>query len=190
MKYILALICLLALSFQLQAADPRPEDVQRIVHVLTNNGKSEWMATGFFVSDTWVMTAAHTFREGHLNAFLTINGQNTRVKIVRLDFDKDMCLLESPVPNATFFAIQQNRTLRAVGFTDEQLHDVPGHSEAKELVTTNPIKRGMSGCPLINETGEVVGMGVRDNSFKKDRCYSVTADNLNAFIEAARADKK
>ncbi len=172
MKIIAALV--LIISLDICAADPD------VFQLTTGNGKKEYTATAFYVSETQLLTAAHTFKYGLVNTRIEKAGRFIPVRVLKIDFKADIALLEcsdkgSPLPIAT-------GGVRIYGFpgNDNKLRQTDGIMT--QIEASAHCYKGMSGGPLVTG-GVVVGMGVaRDGD--RYPCFAVPADALLKFMQS------
>jgi S1-C subfamily serine protease len=175
MKFI---ALLLMLSFAVNAAEPMPAAT---FEVTAQKGDKLRIGTAFYISDTQLLTAAHTVKDW-TNVTIKKNGVSVPCKIIRVDPKLDICLLECE-PNGVFFVLQPQR-LRAFGFIKGQQRATDGF--VTQLKSTNDIYLGQSGEPVLDEDNRVVGMGVSSDG-DNHNCYMVPAAVLDAFV---RGDAK
>ena len=145
-----------------------------------------YCATAFFVSPTRLVTAAHTFSKGTTYHYIKVGGQNVAVKILRIDYDRDICVVEAiNYSNPTWYPLQRNGIVKLKGFhLEERTMSEEVAPNRDRNATANPIVEGESGGPLVNEAGQVVGMGV---SGGKHSCVAVSSDAIAKFLDEVRA---
>ncbi len=155
-----------------------------IFKFLTNDGRKEFSGTAFFISETRLLTAGHMFTHGTSHHFIRKGGRNIPARLIKLDTKLDVALIEVDEKNADHLTLLRTNPIMAIGFIadDETVSMKPGVQPVDDVFTNNIMKPGMSGCPLINAMGLVIGMGVRGND--KDKCHSVPADVLINFVES------
>lgn len=147
---------------------------------VVNNGKQEWAATAFYISQTQLLTAAHTCAHGQ-NTFIVRDGKITRVRIAKVDYKADIALLDCDVACADPYVLTRHGTIKIDGFPGGKPLTTTG--VVKQIEVTAALPAGMSGSPLVDEGGNVIGMGVMRDG-KKHPCYAVPSDALLKFIEA------
>jgi S1-C subfamily serine protease len=184
MKTILALICYVWLSVSAFAIES-----DKIFKMYSNNGKDEWCATAFFYTETRLLTAAHTFKKGGTRHVIIKEGRTVVVKLIKIDYKADIAVLECSEKNATCFEFStaipsKGEQVSALGFcqSDHFLTDLKEtvKSVGKKIDCKPDGVDGMSGCPLVDSSGKVVGMLV---SGWGGTSHSVKAETLKAFIE-------
>lgn len=177
-------ILLLALSVSLFSA----EDANVVkIYSFAGDAKKGHCATAFFVSPVRLITAAHTFSFGGTNHYIKVAGDSIPVTIVRIDYEKDICLVEAiHYENKTWYTLQRNGVVLLKGFRkEERVQSDEGVSRGERLYTDNQIIEGESGGPLVNETGQVIGMGIAGHG--KHECVSVSSDTICKFLDSIAA---
>ncbi len=181
MKIILlaALCCLGSLTM----AEDKP-DTQKVFRLITRKGDREYTATAFFISPNRLLTAAHTFRHGTKDFFIDRGGREVYCKVLRVDFDKDIALLECAEACESHYRLVS--TIKVVGFPGNNTvaEEAPGHIDLKHIHAHVHFVPGMSGGPLVNEYGDVEGMGVENNSDYD--CKAVPASVLAEFVKTVK----
>ncbi len=161
----------------------------KIFKIFTNDGQKEYCATAFFISETRVLTA-HTFNHHTDRHFLMINGKLITARLVKIDKHADIAVLESEQKNATFFILSdtlpsKGEQVNALGFMHEDrfLTDLPEmvkSAKDDDIKCTPDGVNGMSGCPLVDSSGKVVGMLVRGYG---SNSHSIPSHTLKAFVD-------
>ena len=163
----------------------------KIFKLYTNNGKDEYCATAFFVSETRVLTAAHTFKHKTFNHFILRNGKFISIKMVKIDKHADIAVLECSVEdkNNSFFELNtalpdEGSQVGAIGFKmeDKFLTDLKETVVSiGERIDCRPDGvDGMSGCPLVDSSGRAIGMLVTGWG---GTSHSVKASDLKSSLE-------
>lgn len=172
------ILLLLAIPMLTMAAEP----VEKTVKFYANNGTKEWCATAFFVTPTQLLTAAHTLAHTSKNVFILRHGKIERVRVVKVDYNLDAALVECDVPNAEHYALSDNGVVKAVGYAHEERALTTNPGIVTQVEASALLVDGMSGCPLVNSSGVVVGMGVSGDE-RKHPCYAVPSDALVKFMQ-------
>ncbi len=184
MKTFIACLFALVLSFSAYAVES-----DKIFKMYSNNGKDEWCATAFFVSETRLLTAAHTFKKGGHRHVIIKEGRTIVLKLVKIDYKADIAVLESSEKNATFYEFSsatpaKGEQVSAIGFCQSDVFLTDLKETVKSVGNKIDCKpdgvNGMSGCPLVDSNGKVVGMLV---SGWGGTSHSITAVTLKAFVE-------
>ncbi len=181
MKTLFLSLILISSAF---CAEPTQAPAQKVFKFSTSDNKLVWSATAFYISPTRLLTAAHTLSHKTWEHYIKKDGIKISVKVVKIDYQADIALLESDVQNADFFVLLQTNPVTAIGFEhdSEVLSERKGGAgESRELITNNVMVEGMSGCPIVTASGVVIGMGVRGNG--RDKCISVPASVLVKFAD-------
>ncbi len=165
---------------------------QNVVKIFTYAEKATrgYCATAFFVSPTKLVTAAHTFSNKTTNHWIKIGPETVPVTILRIDFERDICLVETiKYVNPTWYTLQRNGVVRLKGFRKEErdLSEEPLEPMRDRISTRNIIIDGESGGPLVNESGQVVGMGIQN---KGKTCISVSSDTICKFLDEVAPEFK
>ncbi len=182
MKTILLIAILM---FSAGAAEPKPVEIQKAFKVVTRNARTTWFATAFFVSKNRLLTAAHTFEKSR-DPYIQKDGREIRCRIVKIDFGKDIAVLECEEENADHYRlVSKVKVVGAAGGGDVVEHD--GRIDLKYIHAKVYFVKGMSGGPLINEYGDVEGMGVKGDMVGDNNCRAIPASALASFL--ALADK-
>lgn len=144
------------------------------VLLMKEEGEQVSHGSGFFVSPTYIMTANHVVqnRENRTVIVLTENNQHAEARVVFVDQGNDIAILEVP-PNET--AENYSFGTDSTSARDYYIYGHPlnhendiltnatfaGYTEvngAVVVVLNGYAAPGMSGGPVVNEYGNVVGM--------------------------------
>lgn len=173
---------------QIVTLEPAP----KVFKFFSNNGHQEWTATAFAVSEHRLLTAAHTFgfttRKGYGKHFILRDGRFEEVTIVSIDYGKDVCVLQNERSCASWYELapdsKHGGVIAAEGFAgDARTSSVTTGNwkkSSKRLDTDGGIRSGMSGCPMTDSQGRVVGMGVNGDDQKT---HAVTVETLKEFLK-------
>ncbi len=162
------------------AAEPEIQKVFKFF-VDENNGKKTWTASAFYISETQLLTAAHTLRHGTIDPRIMMNGKLVQARIVKIDFENDVALLES-VKNADHFILASNGKVRLIGFVADKKEISINIGFQKKIEASANCFKGMSGCPLVNDSNVVIGMGIQRDG-DNHPCFAVPSDTLLRFLE-------
>ncbi len=184
MKKIAAMLVLMTamLCGKCWAEGVNSEDAKKVFMLITRNTKDAWTATAFYISTTRLLTAAHTFKKSN-DQWIVKDGREVHCKIVKIDFDKDIALIECDDPCETYFRLISE--LKVIGFPfGNPAITSPGRIDSKRIHAHAYFVAGMSGSPLVNEYGDVEGMGVQGDLFKdKYNCRAIPASDLADFVK-------
>ncbi len=155
---------------------------QAIYPIVVRGEKNSYNATAFFIGPTKIVTAAHTFKKAKSeNTFILKDGQKIPCTVLSIDTKVDCAILECSQPNATFLTLYdpvfhnsgwvENDSTRS--FETDQSDGI--QSLDNKVRTNNTCKPGMSGCPMQDDQGRVVGMCVATDWLDKQTCFFVPA---------------
>lgn len=143
------------------------------VQALDSDGKLLASGTGFFVTEGYVLTAAHVLEGGAGCALELIDGQKLRCSVLASDTVKDVVFLMVPgTPPATlrWGSSEATRDGEEVTVISNPLGELPGTVSkgivsatrvvggTKLLQISAPISHGSSGAPVLNAQGQVIGI--------------------------------
>lgn len=178
-------LLLLTLAFAVSASDDA-----NVVKIFTSNGgRHGYCATAFFISPTRLITAGHTFNHNTTHHYIQIGENRCQVNVVKVDFERDICVLETvEYKSPTWYSLQLNGTIKLKGFRgeDRSLSEESVTRRKDRIETKNTIIDGESGGPLVNESGQVIGMGVQSHG---GTCVSVSSDTILKFLSEVDQDK-
>jgi tetratricopeptide (TPR) repeat protein len=145
-------------------------DAVFLVQTESETGEALAQGTAFLIDDTHLLTNAHVISDG--KAFLKSGGLKVECRIEARDELNDLALLtvpaaggsrplrlagELPKPGDTVFAIGNPQGLERT--ISDGLYTGTRSVEGRDLLQVSAaISRGSSGGPVVNATGEVVGV--------------------------------
>lgn len=146
--------------------------------------------TGFSVGIIWVLTAKHCLPEGNEDVF--VDGKIARV----IKKNDALALLEVPVSKYPILEIRKTRLkigepVTTFGYAyggpdalalrrNVAVYCECNFADTDHLIMDNPIAKGMSGGPVIDETGRVVGLNQAGTNEVSIAC---PGEELLKFIE-------
>lgn len=159
------------------------ESDSRVVKLVTRKDwKQQWTATAFFVSENRLLTAAHTFKNSN-DQWIVIDGKEIRCKVVKIDFKKDIAVLESDARASAFYRLSSKVFVKGFPLGGDLVKS-GGFIDDKRVHSKAYFANGMSGGPVENESGEVIGMGVQgDSESGSDACRFIPASALAEFLK-------
>ncbi len=184
--FALALFCasLAAADAVAPPVSNQPIEVQKTFKLIARKGKDQWTATAFFISPSRLLTAAHTLRGGPKDCWIEMNGREVVCRILKVDFDKDVALIESDEQCGAFYRLVGRVKMIGFPFGKESTESPDGVIDSKRVHARVYFRPGMSGGPLVNEYGDVEGMGVQGELFKDYyNCRLIPASVLAEFIK-------
>jgi S1-C subfamily serine protease len=187
----------------LAAALPAPSAAEPSGHPL----QVEHSGSGFFVSiDGYLVTNEHVVR-GCLEVTTPGSGKDVRLSVVRADTDLDLAILrtaETPVESASFSSSvpKNGQFVVAVGYqlggtisteaviTNGVISSMSVREHPELLLFTAPIQSGSSGGPLLDDSGNVVGIVVAmADAVKFLSIFRELPQNMNFAIKASVAQE-
>lgn len=163
---------------------PVPE-IQKAFKLVTRGEdvKRRWMATAFYISPNRLLTAAHTFKHGDRDQWIEKGGRDVHCKVIKIDYKLDLVLLETDETCDSFYRLVSNIKIIGFPFGNEKEEPV-GKIDTKRIHLRCYFVPGMSGGPLVNEYGDVEGMGVENEGPGEERfCRAIPASVLVDFIK-------
>lgn len=156
--------------------------VFKIVSIHDGESNRRHSGTAFYVSSTRLLTAAHVLKNT-VSQWIVKDGHDAKCRVVRIDYNKDVALLECDEACGAYFRLVS--ALRIVGFPNGgEMEEASGEIDLKRLHAHCHFVPGMSGAPLVNEYGDVEGMGVENDSDYD--CKAIPASVLAEFIKSAK----
>ena len=154
--------------------------------IIVRHGKDQYSATAFFFSSTRLMTAAHTFKKADDGSvWIEKNGRRIHCKPIKIDFKKDIAVLECEEANESFYKIVGDIHVPGYpygnDFTDPHgsLREEKGRTKANVFFVP-----GMSGAPVLDSSDNVIGMGTdRPNEFTENECEFIPVASLVVFLK-------
>lgn len=191
--------CLLAFAFLLASCEEaEPFDpLEALVYIEGDGGSG----SGFFISPTQVVTAWHVIEDGGNYNFVDSRGSVYKMESFNhiLYTDAVIVTLSTPspvtpvkisckVPKVLDKLIVAGNPLTIRDIVTIQY--VAGFREDEDgyrMMTTGMLAAGMSGGPVYNEQGEVVGISVEETAYQQNRHMFMAELNgvvpLNDIIE-------
>jgi hypothetical protein len=137
---------------------------------LKQNGKIHAWGTGFYVSKYHVMTCAHTL-DKHEQVFIKIKNDWVQCRVVRLDKDEDMALLETTVEGESieFANIPPLSVSGAPKKFPPELMKLRTTAASMDVsyVRCDEVDQGDSGAPVMAD-GRLIGMVLAQAKMQND----------------------
>lgn len=175
-----------AIAVACQAQDTvKDQDNPGIYRVRVFGRNNDWTATAFFISETKLLTAAHTFGKGYKRVVIFVDDKEVECKVIKKDSDEDVdaCLLETIDYKSPKFCTLSDG-VKVMGYPGEHSKPITTTGgKLEKLRTDNTLLPGMSGAPLM--VGNlVIGMGVAsDGRTSTDSCMAIPSCILKAFVD-------
>ncbi len=185
MRFTMNFVIFVTACFGAFAAEPAVPDAIFEIHALLKNNKQH-VGTAFYIDETHVLTAAHTIKDSG-TVYLDKHGRKVACTVLKIDEKTDVCLLECEPSNAKLVLQDQKTTgYGFYGFKRDADGQMRGALEKTEGViirikTSNDIREGHSGEPLLDSDGCVWGMGVSCD-WGGSNCNLIPASVLSAFV--------
>ncbi len=170
-----------------------------------NSASPKRYGTGFVITgEGIIVTAAHVVEDGsRVEVFL--KDKKLKAKVVKIDSQNDLALLKcegvhiTPLPILESGRVRVGQTVFTVGFPNIELQglnpkmtkgDISSTSGALDTPTcwqiSVPVQTGNSGGPLLDESGNVVGVVVSRLNFAKDaKGNQIPTQNVNYAVKSA-----
>lgn len=189
---------LAAVALAVSPAQALEQTLPATVAVETMQGNG----TGFVVGDDQVVTAAHVVAEGGGARLRTDDGRVIDARVERIDHRADLAVLV-PVEDITDHPLvlraapaEVGEEVLAVGYSLDTTTPSVSRGivsalrvlDATDLVQTDAaINPGMSGGPLLSDTGEVLGVVVSKHGPSEGVGWAVSAAAVTTFLDARGA---
>ena len=159
----------------------------------------------FFLKDVGLVTAAHCLDgQGHIEIFHPANHANTfAATVAHVDNARDLAILSHDIPVTEYFELDLGVRAPAVGdkvnalgypswgFGDP-LNIRPGvvstltkKADVRLIEVTQKLAQGMSGGPVTNESGEVVGI-IHKGGPQEGRDFAIDARELQQLTNVCQ----
>ncbi len=183
MKTLLLVLALI--STPLLRAEEKPAETvalepQKVFKLVAKKGHETRTSTAFFVAPNQLLTANHAVKD-MAELWLEKDGRSVAVRVVKCDGKADIALLECEEVN-TYYQIE---SLKVIGFPKGgALSASVATASDEKLRLKADSTPGMSGGPVVNASGEVVGMIVQHGSGNNySVCKAIPASTLEKFLK-------
>ena len=164
--------------------------------------EGDWaQGTAFFLKDVGLVTAAHCVHgAGEVEVYHPSKPANRfKAKVLKRDDHRDLAILEHAIPATEFYELERSARTVAVGDTlaalgypgfasgDQlnvrggQVSSLPVKHGVKFIEVTQKLSQGMSGGPLLDIDGAVVGI-VHKGGPGEGRDFAIHLDVLNGWL--------
>ena len=171
------------------------------------NGELLGYGSGFFVDTNLIATNFHVI-EGATRGTAKLVGQKTEYTIeafTAVDEKNDLAILQvsapgvQPLPLVNSDTVEIGDTVYVAGnprgylegtFSDGIISGVRGNFAEKRLQMTAPISSGSSGGPVLNRTGEVIGVSVMTIEGGQNLNFAIPSNYLRGLVTCTRGIAK
>ena len=141
------------------------------VHLVRKSGKLAGVGSGFFVESDKVATNLHNITRENMLVFVKLVGKETILEVegvAAFDVENDLLILKvvgngKPLPFADSDTVQINESVSTLGYPETKykatygtIHDIS--NSRKWFRVKAEYVGGMSGGPVLNSNGEVIGV--------------------------------
>ncbi len=182
------------------------EIAQSVVRIAGTACLKPILGTGAVVDNDWVVTSAHVIAgAGPDLRVITLDGAEIPVEVVGFDPEKDIALLlavDLAAPSLRFSSAQSGtqgviaavtagielnlieyRVNRKVLVKISNIYD-EGEFDREALdIEASGVGPGVSGAPLLDEAGAMVGMFFAHSREREGGAYALDASEIEAFLE-------
>lgn len=156
---------------KIRLASERAKDSIVQVRLVRKSGKLAGLGSGFFVEPDKVATNLHNITRENLLVFIKLAGKETTLEVegvAAFDVENDLLILKvvgngKPLPFANSDTVQINESVSTLGYPETKYKatqgTIDGISDSRKLFRVKAeYVGGMSGGPVLNSNGEVVGV--------------------------------
>ncbi len=152
-------------------ASERAKDSIVQVRLVRKSGKLAGVGSGFFVASDKVATNLHNITRENLLVFVKLAGKETTLEVegvAAFDVENDLLILKvvgngKPLPFANSDTVQVNEPVSTLGYPETKYKVTHGtiddiSDDRKLFGVKAEYVGGMSGGPVLNSNGEVIGV--------------------------------
>ncbi len=188
-----------------QDAAPPPDAAASVVRLAGTACLTPILGSAVVIGDGLVLAAAHTIAgaEDDLRV-VTLQGAEHPVVVVGFDPERDLTLLRVDSLDApalelgtaaaedvgAILAVNRELELDVIDYTVRRVINArsgniydEGRVERTALDLAADIFPGASGAPLVNESGEIVGIVFASSRTTDDVSYALHSDEVSAFLQ-------
>jgi tetratricopeptide (TPR) repeat protein len=170
--------------------------------VKSDNGDVIGKGLGFLVQGGKILTNAHVVRSG--NVYIHRGAVELPVVIERVDIDSNLALLtarselalrplaislETPTPGMSIYTIGDSAGLER-SFSTGVVSGILEFGGRGFLQISSPVAPGSSGGPVLNRSGEVVGVALGTVDTGQNLTFAVPAALVTTFLKGEMSPKK
>ena len=205
-KTTVVVFVFLACVLSLATAQPVPELAEKVLaatvslEMLDKNGDTLGYGSGFFVRSNLVATNFHVIDKAVRGRVKLVNTERTYSTkgFIADDEANDLALIEvevygiTPLPLGDSDAVRIGETVYVAGnpmglqgaFSDGVISGIRVNNayNGKQFQMTVPISPGISGGPVLNTRGEVIGVAVSSVIGGQNLSFAVPSNYLNLLI--------
>lgn len=193
-KFVFIFIVLTNFTMSAQAINFEPEKTFNSV-VVVNSGKTS--GCGFAIGDSYIVTNAHIFDNNNINISVYKDGVYSG-RVIKVNSSLDLAVLQvvnkklQPLKFADTSKLSIGSDVFAIGSPEGFDYTLTkGILSAKEryigglayIQTDAPINPGNSGGPLLNETGEVIGINTMKIVDSEGIGLAISIDTVINFLK-------
>ena len=177
-----------------------------VLLVMEDKGQPVSLGSGFFVSDNVIVTNAHVI-QGSTSGYAKVINKDSKLEILgytAIDELHDLVLLEVKNSNSNKIKLGKSELpevgedVYAIGNPQglegtfskgiiSSIRDIDGHSI---IQITAPISPGSSGGPLINSTGEVIGVAFASFKSGQNLNFAIPVKYIYSLLENTKPLEK
>ncbi len=197
MRRVIAVLALSVVSAPAQAATPALDGARSaVVTIVSDAGEG----SGFYISASEIITAAHVVGDQEDHVIVGGSSATEDATVERVSHGLDLALIRTPEAGTSMLALENAPP--AIGeAVFAARSDVDGFSVSRGIVSAIRTKSGVeyvqtdaavnpgnSGGPLLNESGEVVGVVQSKRIDSEGVALAITASTLQSFIAGTAAE--
>jgi len=164
-------------------------------------GEFAHIGSGFFIEPNKVLTCAHVMEDLHsAGLFLTRDPDkgDLQLKILKIDHDFDLALIEVDTPNDSYLTIGDISDVRPgkriitigspLGFLSDTISDglisaIRDEFGSLQIIQISaPISSGNSGGPLLSMNGHVIGVNYAGMSEGENLNFAIGIETIQRFL--------
>lgn len=202
---LILLICLLTIAQSQTPREVAQKTLPSVVLIIgeSNKGKAISLGSGFFVREDIIATNNHVI-EGASSLYAKIRGSNKfyALKLIIARPRTDLALLrivgisKAPLLLANFSQVEVGDEVYAVGnpsglegtFSQGLVSGIRKTKDTDYLQISAPISHGSSGGPILNKSGEVIGVAVGGIETQGNLNFAIPVSELSKLMEVIDPD--